>query len=234
MLKLKLYQSTPYSCPYIPGNTAHHYTTDSSQYLSKDIYSQLIDLGFRRTGDRLHRPNCLNCKQCISLRIPTADFQASRSQKRCLAKNADLSVEIKPSPDHCEYFDLYNQYILSKHPESEIMHGVEDTFENFLFCNWSETFAVEFRLPSNDLICVSICDPLMQGCSAVYTFYSIEHPQRSLGIFSILKQIELSKEKNLDYLYLGYWIKDCDKMNYKSQFKPCEGFKNEQWTIINE
>ena len=234
MLKLKLYQSTPYSCPYIPSNTAHHYTTDPSQVLSKEVHSQLVDLGFRRAGSRIHRPNCHICKQCVPLRIPTNNFQASRSQKRIMTKNMDISVEIVTTPNYCEYFDLYSQYIIYKHPESEIMHAAEDTFDNFLYCNWAETFAVEFRLPSNELICVAICDPLIQGWSAVYTFYSVKYLQRSLGIFSILKQVEILHQQNLKYLYLGFWIKDCDKMNYKSKFKPCEGFKQDQWIKINE
>ncbi|MEM8844969.1 MAG: arginyltransferase [Pseudomonadota bacterium] len=233
MLKLKLYQSTAYSCPYIPSNTAHHHTTDPAQSLSKDIYSQLINLGFRRAGSRIHRPNCLNCKQCISLRIPVLGFQATRTQKRSLTKNEDLNVKIINSPDHSKYYDLYNNYIISKHPESDSMHDAIDTFDNFLFSDWSETFAIEYRLPSSELVCVSICDPLKQGWSAVYTFYNISYSQRSLGVFSILKQIELLHRQNLDYLYLGYWIEDCEKMNYKTQFKPCEGFTNNQWIKLN-
>ena len=234
MFKLRLYQSTPYSCPYIPTNTAHHYTSDSNLPLSSNIYSELINMGFRRAGDRIHRPNCLSCSQCVSLRIPIRDFTPSKSQRRITHKNLNLESHVVINPDTLEYLDLYQQYIITKHPETESMQEAQDTFENFLFSSWSDTFSIEFRLPSKELVCVAICDPLIQGWSAVYTFYNTEYAQLSLGTYSILKQISLLKERGLDYLYLGYWIKDCDKMNYKTQFRPCEGFTDEQWTLIKE
>ena len=234
MYKLKLYQSVPYSCPYIPSNTAHHYTTDPNASLSTELYSSLINIGFRRAGERVHRPNCKTCDQCVSLRIPVCHFDHSKSQRRIQNKNLDLSTTMVNQPDYSIYLSLYEKYISDRHPESETMQEAEDTFENFLFSTWSDTFALEFRLPSNELICVSICDPIEKGWSAVYTFYNLDYSKRSLGTYSILKQIELLKSEDLDYLYLGYWIRDCEKMNYKTQFKPCEGFKNEQWIPIND
>ena len=234
MLKIKLYQSVPYSCPYIPSNIAHHYTTDPNLLLSAPIYSSLIEMGFRRAGERIHRPNCKTCDQCVSLRIPVSQFTPNKSQRRVINKNQDLTSWVVKSPRHEDYIDLYEQYITSKHPESEGMQEAEDTFDNFLFSRWSEAFAIEYREPSNQLVCVSICDPVEHGWSAVYTFYDLEYAQRSLGTFSILTQIELLKDRKLDYLYLGYWIRDCKKMNYKTNFKPCEGFINEQWVTIND
>ena len=234
MFKLRLYQSVPYSCPYIPTNTAHHYTTEPNLALSSDIYSQLIDMGFRRAGNRVHRPNCLRCSQCVSLRIPVECFSESRSQRRVSKRNLNLDTTVVINPDYTQYLSLYEHYINSRHPETISMHDALDTFENFLFSPWSDTFAVEFRLPTQELICVSICDPLEQGWSAVYTFFDTNYSSHSLGTFSILKQIELLKQRDLEYLYLGYWINDCDKMNYKTHFRPCEGFTNDQWITINE
>ncbi len=234
MFKLRLYQSAPYSCPYIPTNTAHHHTTEPGATLSSDIYSQLINMGFRRAGDRIHRPNCLSCKQCISLRIPVNEFRPNRSQRRVFNKNSNLSVIVVINPDYSTYLALYRDYINQRHPESESMQEAIDTFENFLFSPWSDTFSIEFRSPTQELVCVAICDPIEQGWSAVYTFYNVEYSHLSLGTFSILKQIELLKQRELDYLYLGYWINDCDKMSYKTQFRPCEGFTNEQWITLHE
>ena len=234
MFKLRLYQSAPYSCPYIPTNTAHHFTTEPGAAFSSDIYSELINMGFRRAGNRIHRPNCFKCTQCVSLRIPVSNFRATRSQRRIFNKNNNLEVDVVINPDTTRYLLLYQDYIRHRHPESESMQHAESTFEDFLFSSWSDTFSIEFRLPTEQLVCVSICDPLTQGWSAVYTFYDAAYSHLSLGTFSILKQIELLKHRNLDYLYLGYWINDCDKMNYKTQFRPCEGFTNDQWITLNE
>ena len=81
---------------------------------------------------------------------------------------------------------------------------------------------------------VSIVDYLNDGISAVYTFYDRNYLKLSLGTYSILWLIEKCKRGNLPYLYLGYWIKENDKMNYKTKFKPFELFEDKQWKIFNE
>ena len=234
MATLRLYQSTPYPCPYLPDRVAHHYISDPNFNLSTSAYSKLIDLGFRRAGERLHRPNCIQCSQCVSLRINVNDFSPSKSQRRILRKNVHLRVNIEKSPTQENYYQLYKRYIHARHPQTINMQNVEDTFTEFLFSSWSQTMAIEFRLPSNQLVCVSIYDPLEQGWSAVYTFFDTKYEKLSLGTYAILKQIGLLQQQNLSYLYLGYWIKDCRKMNYKTLFKPCEGFMQEQWKAIHE
>ncbi len=41
------------------------------------------------------------------------------------------------------------------------------------------------------------------------------------------------KRRDLEFLYLGYWIKNCDKMNYKRRYKPLEAYLNDQWIAIS-
>ena len=234
MTTLRLYQSSPAPCPYLPGRVAYHHISAPTTALSPQLYSGLIDAGFRRTGNRIHRPNCAMCEQCVSVRIPVAEFVANKSQRRVLAKNEGTETTIvhNPAPEH--YFELYRQYISNRHPETESMQNVEDTFEHFLFSSWSDTFAIEFRRPTNELVCVAICDPVMLGWSAVYTFYNTKYSDRSPGTYAILKQIELLRGQELHYLYLGYWVSDCEKMNYKTKFQPCEGYQGQQWVRLGK
>ena len=234
MTTLRLYQSTPSTCPYLPERTAHHHISDPKIALTPKLYSGLIDIGFRRSGDRVHRPNCIRCNQCVSLRVPVAQFVANKNQRRILSKNQDVDVEIIPDPTPQKYYGLYREYIFNRHPETESMQNIEDTFQNFLFSEWSQTFAIEFYLPGNKLVCVALCDPILQGWSAVYTFYSTNHLNRSLGTYAILKQIDCLRKNKLSYLYLGYWVKGCDKMSYKSHYQPCEGFINQEWVSIDD
>ena len=55
----------------------------------------------------------------------------------------------------------------------------------------------------------------------------------SPGHFAILNQINESRKRDLDYLYLGYWIRDCNKMSYKRRYKPLEAYLNEQWVALD-
>jgi arginine-tRNA-protein transferase len=48
-----------------------------------------------------------------------------------------------------------------------------------------------------------------------------------------LAQIHRAHELGLSYVYLGYWIKQCDKMNYKTDYRPLELLINRRWLRLN-
>ena len=76
-------------------------------------------------------------------------------------------------------------------------------------------------------------DHMRNGLSAVYTFYHPDHPRRSLGRFAILWQIEHARRSEMEAVYLGYWIKNCRKMSYKTEYRPLEMLVNQRWVRIN-
>ena len=80
---------------------------------------------------------------------------------------------------------------------------------------------------------MAVFDALPQGLSAVYTFYDSEYAKRGLGTYAILQLIQRTKEIKLPYLYLGYWIEASQKMNYKANFKPIEGYLGKTWQTLN-
>jgi arginine-tRNA-protein transferase len=51
----------------------------------------------------------------------------------------------------------------------------------------------------------------------------------SLGTFNILWQIEQCVQRDLPYLYLGYWIAQSRKMAYKAMFQPMQGLAEGRW-----
>jgi len=78
-------------------------------------------------------------------------------------------------------------------------------------------------------VSVTVVDVFKDGISGVYTFFDPDYSDRSLGTNAVLEMIEVAKEQQLPYVYLGFWIKECQKMNYKTKFKPIEGFINDEW-----
>ena len=106
-------------------------------------------------------------------------------------------------------------------------------YADFILKSRVDSHLVEFRI--NDTVCmVSLIDQLDDGLSAVYTFYDPDNTRASYGAFSILWQIEYAKSLGLRYIYLGYWIRQCRKMAYKSQYRPLERLLEERWVEFND
>ena len=75
------------------------------------------------------------------------------------------------------------------------------------------------------LICVDLVDITDDGLSSVYCYYDPEYLNLSLGKFSLLNEIEIAKKLNLRWIYLGYYVKNCQSLEYKKDFLPQEKLK---------
>ena len=101
-------------------------------------------------------------------------------------------------------------------------------YEGFLFCEWLDTLFVNLW-HEDKLIAVAVTDVLPNSLSAIYTFFDPKYSHYSLGIHSVLSQINACKTLQKDYLYLGYQIDSCQKMNYKTKYQPYQRLIGSQW-----
>ncbi len=205
---------------------------DPAAQLDATVYSQLSDLGFRRSGRHLYRPRCMNCQSCIPVRIPVTSFQPNRSQKRCLKRNQDIHLIWTNTIATDEHYDLYARYIRERHADGDMYPPNRQQYEEFLSSEWGVTQYIEMRL-GDKLMGLAVSDLLDKGLSAIYTFYDPSEASRSLGMLAVLQQIERCRQLHLPYLYLGYWIRECGKMNYKTQYRPLQMFVNNQWLTLS-
>ena len=227
--KLVFYASDAHDCSYLPGQLAVSIFADPNAEMSVSIYSQLINYGFRRSGEHIYAPQCPSCQACVPLRVPVHDFKPKRHQRRNLARNADLSVTARPAEFDPEHFHLYQEYLAKRHTGSSMANPTKAEYLNFLTSSWSNTVFFEIRDSAKKLLGVIVADKLIYGYSAVYTFYDPDLDDRGLGKFAILWLISETRRINLPYVYLGYWIKQCDKMRYKSSYQPAQIFQNGKW-----
>lgn len=229
---LKLYATHEHPCSYLPGRMATTVFIDPDAPVDRRIYSDLSDLGFRRSGGHLYRPHCQNCQACIPLRIPVTEFKATRSQKRCARRNADLKIDLVGSINTDEHYKLYERYLAHRHADGDMYPATRSQYREFLSSEWNATRYIEFRL-GHQLVAVAVSDYLDRGISAIYTYFDPAFTDRGLGTFAILTQIEMARFNSLDFVYLGYWIKDCLKMKYKSHFRPAQVYINNRWLTFN-
>ena len=231
--ELSFFLSTSHECSYLKDHEAASLVADPTIRLETLAYSELIQLGFRRSGGMAYRPHCGPCQACIAIRVPVLSFHPSRGQRRIWKKNTDLELSSLPLEFHEEHYQLYQRYQSARHTGSSMDTDDRDKYMSFFAAEGLDSRLVEFRC-AGKLICVAVIDWLPAGLSSMYTFYDPEYKSRGLGVYAILWQIMKAREIGLPHVYLGYWIDDCDKMSYKTRYRPYELFLRQQWHLINK
>jgi arginine-tRNA-protein transferase len=224
----EIFLSMPHPCSYLPGRTATSLFLDPRQPLNSQQYAGFMRLGFRRSGDLIYRPHCRECHACIPVRIPVDRFHPDRGQRRVWRRNQDLSMVSHPPIYNQEHFDLYQRYQAMRHPGGGMDDPDPQKYINFLGSRSIRTVFYEMR-HLDKLLGVAVTDVLPDGLSAVYTFFDPAEKRRSLGSYAVLWQVELARQQQFPWLYLGYWIKDCRKMAYKGNYHPLEILQDGLW-----
>ncbi len=216
-----------HECSYLPGRVATEEAWLAWQ-VSPAAYHELMDRGFRRSGNILYRTACAGCKRCVPIRVPVADFKPSKSQRRVLRRNTDVTLNVS-SPDlTAEKHDVYRRYLKAQHAESPQGSDMESLRE-FLYSSCVATLEFEYRDKAGKLLGVSICDASHRSLSSVYHFFEPDEAGRSIGVYSVLQEIEFCRRKSIPHFYLGYWVQGCGAMEYKSQYRPFELLLEGKW-----
>lgn len=253
---LHFYLTAPYPCSYLPDLQARSQVATPVFLINTPVYSELVHHGFRRSGTYTYRPHCDGCRACVPLRVLAKQFKANRSQRRAWAQHGHLEASLHPLQDSAEHYDLYQRYQRARHKNGGMDGDDRESYQNFLLRSHVDSILVEFREPSDHasstnpgqslrlgsgqaqdrrgvLRMVSVIDLLGDGLSSVYTFYEPDLPGSSLGIYNVLWQIELCRKLNLDFVYLGYWIKNSRKMSYKTAYQPAQGMIDGAWRALD-
>ncbi len=228
--------TAPAPCPYLPGKLERKVFTHLVGQDARSLNTQLSRGGFRRSQNIAYRPACEGCAACVSVRVPVALFQQSRSQQRIVARNSDLTGTAVRAKANSEHYGLFRDYIDTRHGTGGMAEMSVLDFASMVDETFVDSHLVEYRFNFDDgepgeLVAAVLVDMLDDGLSLIYSFYEPAMPKRSLGTFIILDNIQRAKRMGLDYLYLGYWVNGSKKMEYKSRFLPQERLTPDGWAL---
>ena len=230
--KLQFYVTIPSPCPYLPDRSERKIFTQLDPLSGPHLNDYLTHSGFRRSQNVIYRPACENCALCKSLRVLVQDFAPTKSMRRTLSRNTDITREICEPFATKEQFTLLQRYLHHRHPDGGMTDMTFERYETMVEECASRTFIIEYRNSEHVLIACCLVDELSDGLSMVYSFFAPDLTRRSLGAFMILDHLALCKAESLRHLYLGYWVQGSPKMDYKAKYKPAQILGARGWMML--
>jgi arginyl-tRNA--protein-N-Asp/Glu arginylyltransferase len=236
----QFYLTAPSPCPYLPGNEERKVFTHLVGERAGELNDLLTHGGFRRSQSIAYRPACDVCKACVSVRVVVEDFRPTRSMRRILDRNADISCEMRVALPTSEQYSIFRAYLDARHRDGGMADMTVLDYAMMVEDSHVETRLIDYRRRGHDtdrerpgsgeLVAVALTDVLSDGLSMVYSFFDPDITGRSLGTFMILDHIKRARRMGLPYVYLGYWVRGSQKMDYKGRFLPQERLMPNGWT----
>jgi len=232
-------------CPYL-GGRRWRVEEFSAPSFDAAAYEELLAEGWRRSGFSFYRDSCPDCRLCVPIRLDGASFAPSRSQRRVAKLNADLEVRVVAATFSDERYELYRSYTRARHAPDPLGAPLRSdsadraSYASFLLADPLGTRIeggaraygariVEYRDCSGTLLATGYVDVLPGGLSSIYFAFDPAASSRSLGTYSVLRELELARQEGKRYYYLGFWVPGSPKMDYKASFRPFQRASKGAW-----
>lgn len=192
---------------------------------------RLLADGWRHFGPQFFRYNLAvygnEIRRVVPLRIRLSEFKLSKSQERVLRRNADVEVDIGPVEITAEVEEMFHRHKkrFKQHPPDSIYTFISaDSFaEPCEILQQSVSFG-------GKLLAAGFFDIGERSMSGIYTVFEPAETRRSLGIFTILKEIEYAKAFGKQFYYQGYCYSGNSFYDYKKRFHGTEAYQwNGRW-----
>ncbi len=216
----------PHECSYLPSESAQLEVMVLQGVAAFELEA-LLERGWRHFGAAFFRPACIDCFECITLRVLAQEFEPSAGQKRAMRVAASrFRREVGMPRVDAERLALYSKW----HASREQARGWEPSVYS------RDSYARDFATPHScarevayyddfaggKLVGLGLWDELSHGKSAIYFFYDPDIRGVSLGVANVVAGIDDARRAGQPYVYLGYWVGKCDSLRYKSHYLPHE------------
>ena len=155
----------------------------------------------------------------LPLRLDVSRFALTRSLKRVVAMNRDLTSLIRPAS-----VDKVKKALFLKH-RLRFKENVPTSLSNFLSPLPATVPCRNLELCvylGKKLTAVTFLDLGQTATSAVYAMFDPGEAKRSLGILMMLHSIQFTREQGYRYYYPGYAYREPFAYDYKKRFLGLE------------
>ena len=188
------------------------------QSLSPSRLDRYLAGGWFRSGASLFRTRLLclegGCYPVLNIRVNLNTYRLSRSLRRNLNRNAPRfrvetgQAHVDPSRER-----LYQGH---KH---RFKGFIFDSLEEFLFGGLSrflfDTWEIAVYNEADELVAVSFFDRGQQSLASLLGLYDPRYQRESLGLYTMLQEIQFAQTTGLSYYYPGYVLRGHPGFDYK-------------------
>lgn len=220
---------SPHPCPYLPNRTAVLPMRLPLAPLNGAQFDTCLANGDRRQGILLYRPECPDCRACEPIRLDIEQFIADRTQKRMfrLGQTRLTQTVGRPKVD-TQRVQLYNLHKRLRGLDMGDGHATAADYAGFLAESCVDTLEIAYH-QDGQLVGIAVVDRGHTSLSAVYCCYDPRVVGLSVGVYSIMAQVELCRQWGLRWLYLGFYVAGCRAMQYKARYGPHQRLIDGQW-----
>ena len=198
----------PEPCVYLPGRTMRLPLRLPLLRPTREQFDVMLEQGDRRSGPVFYRPQCPACSACEAIRVSVSRFAATRSQRRVWRRN-----------EGALRLELYNKHKAQRRLSQSDEPTSYEGYRFFLHESCVDTREVRYYA-GRELVAVSVLDFGRLAVSSVYHYFDPDEAWRSLGVYSVLKEIELCRSLGVEWYYLGLYVQDCRHLSYKAGYYP--------------
>jgi len=193
--------------------------------LSLDTLDFYLSNGWFRFSNSLFKSKfiCIDEKisEIINIRLNIGDFSFKKNQKRVINKidKENFKVVIKRSEITHEKELIYNKF------KKNFKGFVLFSLFNFLYDNPKNPVFNTYEIDVYDeqrLIAFSFFDSGKDSLASLIAVYDPSYKKYSLGTYTILKEIEFCKQKNISFYYPGYILNNNPIFDYKLKIGKTE------------
>ena len=185
----------------------------------------LLADGWRHFGTHFFRYNLGiykdEVRRVLPLRIRLANLELSKSLRRVLRRNSDLDVRIQPIEITDETHDLFERH--KRRFKSGAPNSLYDFLSQDAANDPTKGLEVDIRR-ERQLLAASFLDEGETSISSIYGIFDPAETSRSLGILTMLKEIEYAIENGKTFYYHGYAYEGESFYDYKKRFTALERF----------